>query len=456
MSTRLEDLLRQTMQERAQDVTTGAAWDAPPAAVAVERNRLRAWATVLTAAAAVVLAVVIGVVASRPSSKPRPAVSHPVPSPSVTPTIAPTCSATLPSAWEQALQRPAVDVSGGRSYTPLSVAPDGSVLVLRDQGPTPGSGRQIVAAWPVNPRAYVPLVNPRVLYNVPDPDQLTARIAYSDGHTMVVGIAIDNRPQKGTIPGSSVIDLQGIVAVDLSTGHSRLLAGRLDATISGPSISSLVELNGVAYWDSEASYGAPTGTLFSYPLASGVQGSARVVYRGSIGWPTATPAGVGWSSSNSVGLYLAVTGKLPDQVSAAMTEYTREELATDGTTWAWLSAPDTLGWWKPGLAAPRYVHLVTPVDTSTTSDVVLVSGDDVFLGNPVSQILDLNTGASAPMPTTGIFAGTKPAVLLYAGGGTVAGYTFGNTPGQFVDGYWADEPIYPIGIRLAGLPAITC
>lgn len=458
MNTNLEHLIRRTLATRAEQVNAGPDWAGMPTANAQTSRSLRrvpAWVAVVATAAAV-LAVAVGIVALRSPSRHAPGTPPTMSKPTLTLTPAPArvvataCAASLPAPWTAALQNSRLD-SSGRTATPLSVAPDGSVIAVRDDGVTPGSGREVIAVQPGRPV--------RILYPISNPDQLTAAAAYVVGTQLVVGLTADARPARGVIPGSTPIGLRGIILVDLTTGASRVLAGQdSPATGSGssPYLQSLVVLNGVAYWDSENSYGAATGTLDSYDLSAGNTGAVHRVYSGPIGWPVADAAGIGWTDNSPTGFRFAVTATLPPPVEHAMTPFARPRLATDGTAYAWLDSPTLIGWWAPGHATPTYLRLPQSVATDNGYGDILVSGNIVLTSSPATQVVDIATHAVAPLPSTGVFSPQTRGDLLYANGPVVAGLSFGTQPGMFIDGYWADTPIQPIRIDLAGLPSLRC
>ena len=445
----LEHLLRRTFTDRAADVDRTPEWSGPGAPAdrdpapsrAVRVGGAGRWSAALAAAAVVVLAAVTVWVVRTGTHHPDATVHPPV---ATAPAVQSVCTASLPAKWQRALQSARAD-AGGRTATTLSIAADGSVLALRDDGVTPGSGREVVA---VGPRGV------RVLFPVPAPDRLTATAAYLDGATLLVGLADAPRPARGATPGSSAIGLRAVVVVDVASGWSRVLAGTTAANPapSTPSIQALVYLDGVGYWDTEAGYGADTGALHSYDLDRGPAATPATVYQGPIGWPRADAVGVGWPAAGSTGFRFVVTRRLPAPVQQALTPFARSRVATDGTAYAWYASTSVLGWWMPGRPQPVYLRLAAPVDPETALGGPLVSGEYVV----ASGIVDVLTRARAPLPATGLYAPQARGGFLYSRGTLLAGLVTGRESGHLVEGYWADLPTQPLRLDLTGLPRITC
>ncbi|HET8583385.1 MAG TPA: hypothetical protein VFL65_09035 [Jatrophihabitans sp.] len=85
-----------------------------------------------------------------------------------------------------------------------------------------------------------------------------------------------------------------------------------------------------------------------------------------------------------------------------------------------------LGWWHPGMTAPRYVQLRQAV--TANDGPPSVAGPYIFINQ---QVIDMNTRALATLPNSGKFASFEPQAghdgILY--GAKYVG------SGHWVDGY---------------------
>jgi hypothetical protein len=421
--TELEALLRTTLAARAATVDDARRWTAPAPAPRPARR----WVPALAAAAAV-LVVVAGVLAAvrltrTHDSAPRPAV------PSV-------CSTSLPASWRDAISHAVLD-AGGRAAAPLSVASDGSVIAMRDDGVHPGDGREVVQLRPGS--------EPKVLYAMPDPDAYDARQAFLVDHWLFVALHHQDRPPKHTIPGDSPIDLAAVMVVDVDTGHARPLAtasdnGRL-------TINSLAVFDGKAYWDERTGYTARTGVVKSYDPRTG---ETATIYRGRVSWLEVTGAGLVFYDDRDHPL---VAAHLPAPVEKAMTSVSRHYLATDGNAYAWLTSPRIIGWWAPGYATPIYHRFRRPIDTNQGSLNLLVAGRLVL--NEDEHVIDAVNGAVAKLSLPrGISLGRTG--LYTSHDGVVAGVAVTERKGHWIDGYWADAASAVLRVDTHALEPLSC
>ena len=427
--TELEGLLRTTLANRAATVT-----DAPPVPADLPARRHRAWLPALAAAAAVAIAVAGVLVGIHLAKDNPPANPTPTPTPAPIPT---TCPTTLPVAWRAAFTGSAL-ATRGRSTQVLSIAPDGSVLALQDDGPVPGAGRFVVRLRPG--RA------PDVLYDVPDPDHQSVAIAQQYEHWLLIGLNDEERPPKGTIPGSSPIGLGRLLVVDLSNHTSHTLFAP-DALFGGGAMNSAAIFDGQAYWDQRTGgFAARRGVVRAYDFATGV---TRTVYHGQIGYTEVTANGLGLQIGEQH--RVIVPAQLPAPVDRAVSSDERARLGTDGTAYAWTVSPRILGWWAPGEAAPTYRRLPKGMSIQDFVDPPLVAGQFVVT---TSILTDMRTGASARLPTTtgGV---TRPDFYL-SRSGLLAGLGFTETAGHYIDGYWADAAMTVLRIDTTSLPPVTC
>lgn len=473
MSTDLEMLLRSTLAGRADTITYGPPWAGTDSlATAPGPSRNRRWMAVAAAAAAVIV-IGAGVVALRDTNRrstppatntPSPTQPAPTPTADPTPTGSPSptrtttlptkvtelasCATALPNAWTNALQNSVVNV-GGRTVWPLAVAPDKSLVVLRDDGVTPGSKREVMYVAPGGASS--------VVYNVKNPDNTTVLFARVSGPWLVLALQNAPRPPKNTVPGNTSIGVQGIVVVNLENLSAKLIAGTdtaLTAGFTGPSTQSMAVSDGIVYWDEEKSYGDATGTLKSYNLSTGAQSDA---YKGKIGYVTANAAGVGWRDYNTSSFVFAVRYQLPPVVRNAMAAFSEYRLHTDGTNYAWLGSSTDVYWWKPGLAKPVHLKLPTGVaiNTDDMGGSVSVVGHLVIPSAGSAMVIDMQTGAVAPFPTNGLF-GSQRGELIDNTGSVFDGLAFTGTAGHYENGYWADTATSALRVDIAGLPALTC
>lgn len=470
----METLLRSTLAGRAATVGTGPQWVGPSAAAPGPGGGNRRWLAAVAAAAAVVAvgagavalrasdptshpagpapspqtSVPTGVATSAPTSTPHPSSTHTSssPTPPANVTELASCATALPGAWTSALQNSVVDL-GGRTVMPLTVAPDGSLVALRDDGVAPGSGREVVYAPPNSPGS--------VVYSIKSPDHTSVQVAQVAGPWLVLGLWNDPRPPRNTEPGSSAVGLQGIVVVNLENLGSTLVAGTdlaVPQPSSAPQIQSVVIDNDHVYWDEESHYGDATGTLRSYALGAG---TARDVYTGEIGYLMANPAGVGWVTRNG-GFFFAVRNTLPATVEHAMTSFSRPRLRSDGSAYAWIESPKDVYWWQPGSTRP--VHLVLPgtgIDTEDYHGYVSVSGHLLISDSATPMVIDMHTGAVAPLPSTGLF-GSERGELIANTGPMFYGLAFTGSAGHFENGYWADTAMSALRVNVSKLPDVSC
>ena len=428
--TELEALLRTTLDTRAGSIVKAPA---PPADLPV-RGRRPTWFAVAAAAAAVVLiAAGVGLGVHLTSGKKS--------SPPATATE--TCPASLPAQWRSAIDDGLFGADGA-STQPLSFASDGTVLAIQDDGPQPGSGRFLVRLRPD--------YTSDVLLNIADPDNQTVAFAQQYEKWLVVGLKYQPRPAKGTIPGSTPIGLRKIEVLDFAAHTSKTLFYQ-DPMEQGPAPQS----NGVAlyqgrvYWDQSFGHAGLPGVVYSYDLASGTQ---HTVYQGPIGWPQVTAQGLTLLVNGES--QVLVPAPVPAQVEQAVTAAQRDRLATDGTAYAWVTSPRTVGWWAPGQAEPRYRELpkgaVSPTDTNppvVAGRFVLTSTEDGGFA-----VTDMISGGSALLPDTAGRA-LRPDYYL-SQDGVLAGLGFTESKGHFVDGYWADPAMIVLRLDTNTLPPLTC
>lgn len=450
----LETTLRATLAGRAETVTHGPDW-APPAELTARRRprHVVRWLAPLAAAAAVA-AVVGSVVAiehessgrhvrpgthqptdTRTSARPSLQVPPPPPAPFA-------CPATLPHAWRQAVHDSLIDV-GGTTAMPLSVAPDGGILVARDFGPIPGSARDVVLVERGR--------GPQVVYRVADPDAFAAAQAEQVGHWLIVGLGAGARPPRGSVPGSTSLGLRRIVVVDLDRGAQRTIASTPPNGLQR-SITTMAVLDGKVYWDSEPHYGAANGTVYRYDLATG---GRTVAYHGPIGYPATSAAGFGWGGPDGYRIHIAVP--IPGLVAQATDAASRTTLGTDGTAWAWAAGLHRIGWWSTGQPVPTYVRIHGPALTGAGRfpAPMAVSGRFVFPDNGTDQVVDIRAQATAALPA--YRPHVRGSLALSAGpSGVVAGEVEFGAAGHFVQGYWQDTPIHVLRLDTTRLPGLSC
>lgn len=433
----LETRIRDTLRERHDDITTAPALD-----LALQDRRRPRWIAGVAAAAAVAaVAVVITVLPSAhhapPAGRgsPSPRITSPNPSPSPSPVVPQSCRTTLPRAWQQAFVGGQLDL-GGIGAAPSSVTADGTIVAVRDGGFTPGSPRDVLLLRPGKPAQPV--------YQVPDPDQLVVQSADLVGDKLVVALMESGRPPRGEEPGDSPLpNIRKLVVVDLRTGQQHVVA-----SMSGPNdrpfIDASIVLDGRVYWDERASFTSDRGVIKSYGLHAG---DVRSEYSGKvIEFATYSPAGIG----DGTDVYVRAT--LPAPVAAGLDSKHPLLVTTDGSAYAWQIGAHEIGWWAPGQSRPSYVRVPEKLDDNYAGELV-VSGHFVFTVN--GTMIDVRTGAEAPIAGGKIPTGKFFDPAATAGGGIVAG---ANSVGEghFQNGYWEDPQPRVLRVNTAHLPDLHC
>lgn len=433
----LEALLRSTLDNRAATITEPAELPDLPTTGRKASHR-HTWHLALAAAAVVVLAaagVLVGVHLAKDNLP-----AHPTPKPTPAPTA---CRTTLPVQWRTAFENSALPTHG-RTTQLLSIAPDGSVLAIEDDGPLPGSGRFLVRLRPGR--------QPDVVYDVPDPDHLSVAVAQQYQHWLLIGLQDNPRPAKGTVPGSSALGLTKIIVFDLASHTTRTLYD-LHTRGTGPAAhSDSTALYGRrAYWDLTFGGTGQRGSVRSYDLATG---TFSTVYRGPIGYPQVTANGLGLFIAGHVRVVVPAT--LPAEVSRAVGRNQASRLATDGTAYAWMVSPEIVGWWAPGHVTPVYRRLPRALYIEDNGGAPVVAGRFVITmsAGGLFSVTDMLTGASADLPSK---AGTalRPDIYL-SQNGVLAGLAFTESHGHFVNGYWADAAMTVLRLDTNALPPLSC
>jgi hypothetical protein len=443
MSTDLEQLLRRTLQHRAAEVSSGPGWEPPL------RNRRPKWIAAIAAAAAVAAVAVAAVLipswhhngappanSTTPAPSPSPS-SSPSPSPTHTPApvVPAACRTALPHAWQQAFAGGQLDL-GGIAATPLSVAPDGAIVIARDGGLTPGSPRDVLLLRPGHAAQSV--------YEVPDPDHFVVRDAELSGHWLIVALERDDRPGPGTVPGNSPVpNVDRLIALDLTTPRQHVIR-TIPTNPSGAFIDQDIVLDGRVYWDERTNFTSDQGVIKSYGVQSG---DVRTEYSGKMDeYPIFSAAGVGGTN----GVY--VRAALPQPVADGLDPRYPFLVATDGTAYAWQVGTHEIGWWAPGRPAPTYLRVRDELSVSYPGQIV-VSGHFVVTLN--RTLIDMRNGAEASIAGGNVPTGKffEPAVA--AGNGILAAVNNVGT-GHFVNGYWEDPQARVLRIATAHLPDLHC
>jgi hypothetical protein len=456
----LVDLLQATLAQRAETVQRGRIW-AGPAGVPVTPIGRRRWLAPLAAAVAAA-AIVVGIVVAveqlphhkapvapsthHPSgspTSPAPTSASPSSSPTTSPTVtaALACPATLPSAWSAAYRNGLVNVGGAYAY-PMSVAADGTLVVYRDDGVTPGSPRQILLVAPG--RA------PQMVYQLANPDVDDVQSAYLVGKELVVALGFHPRPPKDQVPGDTPMpNVTSLFAINLVTHQQKMIASTPHRRNSPVGLA--VTYGHTVYWDVQRNYTATTGTVHSYDLNTGAR---HTVYTGPIGYPAASAAGIGWFEKHA-GYQVHAPVSLPPAVSAAVPATERLTVGTDGTAFAWVQSPSVIGWWTPGAARPVYRRLPRRLQLpGSFPDVVVVSGSFVFPGN--GDLLDMKTGALTSLGNGQFGSYERGDAAITSYGSTVIGTAQQPGNGGFVDGYWEDPATVVLRVDTSHLPELHC
>jgi len=364
----------------------------------------------------------------------------PVPSP---PTVPTACRTDLPPQWRTALDD-ATLATQGRSTRILSIAPDGSVLAVQDDGPAPGAGRFLVRLGA--DYSY------DVILNIPDPDNQTVAFAQQYEHWVVVGLKQEHRPAKGTIPGSEPLGLSKIEVMDLAGHAAPVTLYPPDQPRGVGPVNSAALFEGRVYWDVRGGYAATRGEVMSYDIATG---ATTTVYTGEIAYTEVTANGLGLSLGGGEHRVI-VPAELPAQVEEAVRGIERDRLTTDGVAYAWMVSPKIVGWWAPGQSEPVYRELPKALYEEDNGGAPLVAGRFVItVSLGASFILtDMRSGAAAPLPAR---AGTvlRPDFYL-SSHGAFAGLGFTEAEGHYIDGYWADAATTVLRVDTSDLPPLTC
>jgi hypothetical protein len=440
MSLDLEQLLRDTLAERAGTVSSGPTWKSP---VAPARRR---WVVPLAVAASVaaVLTVVGTVAAVEHGSRHdrRPAETH---SSSLRPTATtspapkrlnrylPSCAAALPSAWHSAIKA-GTATFGATSAVPLAVTADGSqLLVARDQG----SARDVALVDPDGRH--------HTIFSVPQPDENQVEHASVEGDYAVIDV--ERKPRNangvlGTVVSVVLIDLRTDATTQLDHVTEQQLRGSGGA--EGRTIDGSVLWNGHVYWDVRATYVSTTSAIHDYDIASR---HTSVVARGAAGPPQVSALGVSFGGYGST--TIAIARPLPAAVAAALTSQTaRDTLVTDGRSYAWRASATDLAWWAPGSAQVTEVGVPEADDAqpdAVAGPFVLFGDPDTNLADNSSALLDARTGA------VGTARGLQPFGLLpagLAGSGILVGYAF--------EGKQKSSPTAAVRVDTTGLPGLHC
>jgi hypothetical protein len=352
------------------------------------------------------------------------------------------CPTALPSAWSAAYRAAPVAIGSGAAY-PMSVSADGTLVAYLDEGPVPGSPRELVLVKP----GQAPLV----VYRVPNPDRIGVQSAYLVGNSLVVALGFDPRPQKGVIPGNSAgQNVRDLFVLNLATQHRTTIA-----TAPSSPLSLLMQIaityGHTVYWDRLAHDNATRGTVRSYNLNTGARG---IVYRGPIGYPATSAAGFGWFEKH-VGYRVFAGVSLPAPVAAAVPPAQRLTIGTDGAAFAWLQSPSVVGWWSPGRAEPVYRRLPRRAQLPGSFPApVTVSGSFVF--PTFTELLDMRTGGLAQLGA-GLFGQYQRGTAdLFGGRGTVIAMAQKPGNGTFIDGYWRDPQAVILRVDTSHLPGLHC
>lgn len=430
----LDDLLRATFAARAELVRRAAA--------VPELRHRRPWWPALAAAAAVVLIAAGIVVGNHVTRTNHP--THPSPHPATTthtsaPTVPTACATPLPAAWKQAILTSRVDF-GSMAATVDDIGTDGTLVVSRDFGVTPGSARDIVLVKPGKA--------PRVVYRVADPDKYDATAAI-DGHRLVIAVNSHGRAPANSIPNFPQPTILQLQVRDLRTGTTRQIASAPegDGAQQVPLIEAFAVFNGRVYWTYRNAYGSSTGEIRSFDLSTG---QTSTVYRGPLSdYPQVSDGGIGdWPPG---GGSRRVAADLPTQVAMNLDPANQLVVATDGHAWAWAKSSHVLGWWQPGMASPRYLQLKQ--DLSSNTVLLTVTGPYAFVAE---YVVDTRTGAIASLVGSGLPSGKLSSFEPQVGhGGTVYGFADAGT-GHWVDGHWQDPQPQVQRVDTTKLPGLHC
>lgn len=311
MSDEFDDAVRTMLRTRADEITEvsaallAAGDHAWPQAATASPGRITWRHTVLAAVAAAVAVLLVGGIVV--------VVRHGRPDHPATPPTTRTCQTQLPRAW---LAPPL------SAATPLTFLPDGTAVLARTISGT-------VAV----------LAGSRVVYQISGRHSISP--ATTDGRWLVLGVADYPNALDG---------LASIALVDLHTGSSLVLA---DAP-NGAMIDTALLFAGQVYWDVRPRQRGVAGSVLRY---NPVTGARTAIYHGTVTGLSLTGAGLQWSGTSDAAAQLAAT--LPPIVRAAVgANPPAESVSTDGSAYAWTTRSGTLGWWRPGMDAPR--HFVVP------------------------------------------------------------------------------------------------
>lgn len=392
--TDLEQLIRETLHDRAETVTSGPSWTpadaAAPAGAEIldlipprEPRPRRSWRgpAALLAAAAVVGGVVAAVVVTTRHGASHDRAAHSSLAHRLAPVDRAACRATLPPAWRAAARAASTPLPGVQNPMLWGTTADGTaVLQYSDLGDS----------QPHSITDRIGIVSPgsSALHELARITTRTRGLGLDvDVDQNLVVVSVDegiNRTERWT----------RILAIDTTTGLMTTIAD-VPASARGQLTGAAFALDGNVYWHTKTGKGADSERIHVENLATGARSiAARGVFD-----LERSAAGVSWSLTP---WRMDRPASLPPAVAAHVNELSYDSFVTDGSSYAWVSSDGALEWWSAAVGhVVRVPHLLArPFSISEPGMVWAVAGPLVVYEPPHTggeRILDTRTGATVPI-----------------------------------------------------------
>jgi hypothetical protein len=319
---------------------------------------------------------------------PRPGTATPTATNAALPPPRAACETSPPQAWQQQFDNSGIDVGG--PTTVLAVGPDGEVAVARDEYT---AGDLLL----IKPDKSI-----TTIYPIPEPHRYRVGSVSMDARWIVVGVERAPRIPPGDrytnvpLPVLSRIDV-----IHRPTGNVRTVV-EFEAH-GGPVLDSFALFGDKVYWLTRNRWASYDGFLQAYELSTR---EVTDVESGRMRELRAEPLGLSWyAEGHTPPSVMRPMAPLPAAIAAAPgiddDQYT---LATDGTSYAWITETDAggtgLASWTPDNGLQRFTISALferegPMLASLYVDGPYVVVDTGIHPGAGATILDTRSGAVA-------------------------------------------------------------